>query len=32
LENLPLAPNMEVLRKPFTLEELTARVRALLKK
>jgi signal transduction histidine kinase/CheY-like chemotaxis protein len=32
LENLQLAPNMEVLRKPFTLEELTARVRALLKK
>jgi CheY-like chemotaxis protein len=26
-----LAPNMEVLRKPFTLEELAARVRPLLK-
>lgn len=32
LETLPLAPNMEVLRKPFALDELVARVRALLKR
>ena len=31
LETLRLAPNMEVLRKPFTLDELAARVQALLK-
>ena len=31
LETLRLAPNMEVLRKPFTLEELAARVHALMK-
>jgi len=32
LATLQLAPNMEVLRKPFALDELTARVHALLKK
>jgi signal transduction histidine kinase/CheY-like chemotaxis protein len=31
LETLGLAPNMEVLRKPFTLDELIARTRALLR-
>jgi signal transduction histidine kinase len=31
LEALGLAPNMEVLRKPFTLDELIARTRALLR-
>jgi CheY-like chemotaxis protein len=31
LETLRLAPNMEVLRKPFTLIELAARVQALMK-
>ena len=31
LETLRLAPNIEVLRKPFTLDELAARVQALLK-
>jgi signal transduction histidine kinase len=31
LETLQLAPNMELLRKPFTLDELAARVQALLK-
>ena len=30
LDSLDLASNIEVLRKPFTLDELTARVRALL--
>jgi len=32
LETMRLAPNMEVLRKPFTLDELAARVQALLKR
>ena len=32
LGTLQLAPNMEVLRKPFTLDELAARVQALLKR
>jgi signal transduction histidine kinase/CheY-like chemotaxis protein len=32
LETLRLAPNIEVLRKPFTLEELAARAQALLKR
>ena len=32
LETARLAPHMEVLRKPFTLEELAARVQALLKR
>ena len=32
LETLRLAPNIEVLRKPFTLDELAARVQALLKR
>jgi signal transduction histidine kinase/CheY-like chemotaxis protein len=32
LENLQLGPNAEVLRKPFTLDELAERVHALLKK
>jgi signal transduction histidine kinase/ActR/RegA family two-component response regulator len=32
LETLQLAPNMEMLRKPFTLDELAARVQALLKR
>ncbi|WP_457796545.1 ATP-binding protein [Methylocystis sp. S23] len=31
LERLKMAPNVEVLRKPFTLEELAERVQALLK-
>ena len=31
LETLWVAPNMEVLRKPFTLDDLVARVRLLLK-
>lgn len=32
LEALQLAPNIEVLRKPFSLEELAARAQALLKR
>jgi signal transduction histidine kinase/CheY-like chemotaxis protein len=32
LETLQLAENMEVLRKPFTLDELAARIQALLQK
>jgi len=32
LETLQLTPNMELLRKPFTLDELAARVQALLKR
>lgn len=32
LETLHLAPNMEVLRKPFDLDELAARAQALLKR
>jgi signal transduction histidine kinase len=32
LETLRLAPNMEILRKPFALDELADRVEALLKK
>jgi DNA-binding response OmpR family regulator len=31
LESMRLAPNIEILRKPFTLDELAARVAALLK-
>jgi signal transduction histidine kinase/ActR/RegA family two-component response regulator len=31
LEALELAPNMQILRKPFTLDELAARILALLK-
>ena len=31
LDDARLAPGMELLRKPFTLDELVARVRALLK-
>ena len=31
LGTLQLAPNMELLRKPFTLDELAARVQAILK-